>query len=44
MPTSHKYQIKEIMELMVLINPKKILDLGIGFGKYGYLAREYLDI
>ncbi|TSA17113.1 MAG: hypothetical protein D4R72_05520 [Nitrosopumilales archaeon] len=44
MPTSHKYQINEIMELIVLTNPKKILDIGIGFGKYGYLSREYLDI
>ena len=44
MPTSHKYQINEIMELVVLTNPKKILDIGIGFGKYGYLSREYLDI
>ncbi len=44
MPTSHKYQINDIVELIVLTHPKQILDIGIGFGKYGYLAREYLDI
>ena len=25
-------------------NPKTILDIGVGFGKYGYLSREYLDV
>ena len=44
MPTSHPYQLNEIIELIMLTNPKRILDIGVGFGKYGYLAREYLEL
>ncbi len=29
---------------MTRLNPASILDLGVGFGKYGVLAREYLDV
>jgi hypothetical protein len=43
MPTSHLYQLNEIMELIVLTRPTAILDIGAGFGKYGLLAREYLE-
>lgn len=44
MPTSYYSQLNEIMELIVLTDPKSILDVGIGFGKYGFLAREYLEL
>lgn len=44
MPTSQFHQINEIVELMFLTRPASILDAGIGFGKYGMLAREYLDV
>ena len=44
MPTSHLYQLNEIMELVVLANPRTMLDVGVGFGKYGFLAREYLEL
>lgn len=44
MPTSHWHQLNEIVELMVITNPRSILDIGVGFGKFGYLAREYLEI
>ncbi|GAB4579844.1 MAG: hypothetical protein Fur0022_25830 [Anaerolineales bacterium] len=43
MPTSYLYQLNEIVELIVLVAPQKILDVGVGFGKYGMLAREYLE-
>jgi len=43
MPTSHPYQINEITELIVLANPSSVLDIGVGFGKYGFLCREYLE-
>jgi len=26
------------------INPSSVLDIGIGFGKWGHLCREYLDV
>ena len=44
MPTSHSGQINTIVDLIISINPKKILDVGIGHGKYGFLTREYLDV
>ncbi len=44
MPTSLFYQVNEIAELIVLTNPSAVLDIGVGFGKYGVLAREYLDL
>jgi hypothetical protein len=44
MPTSHPYQINEIVGLIIYTNPKSILDIGTGFGKYGFLSREYLEL
>jgi len=44
MPTSQLYQLNEISELIVLTAPARVLDIGSGFGKFGFLAREYLDI
>ena len=44
MPSSHWYQLNEIMELILLTQPKSILDVGVGFGKYGFLSREYLEL
>ena len=44
MPSSHWYQLNEIMELIIFTQPKSILDIGVGFGKYGFLSREYLEL
>jgi hypothetical protein len=44
MPTSHSGQINEIVELIVNANPASVLDIGVGFGKYGFLSREYLEL
>jgi len=44
MPVSPNHQISNVVELMKQANPKSILDIGMGFGKYGFLAREYLDL
>jgi hypothetical protein len=43
-PTSHHSQINQIMQLIVLTDPKSLLDIGVGFGKYGFLAREFLEL
>jgi hypothetical protein len=32
------------MDCIVTLNPKSVLDVGVGFGKYGVLCREYLDL
>ena len=44
MPSSHYFQLNEIVDLIVLTDPGKLLDIGPGFGKYGFLAREYLEL
>jgi len=41
---SSAYQIiSNVVEEIVKTQPKTILDIGIGFGKWGFLSREYLD-
>jgi hypothetical protein len=42
MPTSHYLQINEIIQMVNYIRPVSVLDVGVGFGKYGMLLREYL--
>lgn len=44
MPTSAPYAIPIIASVARQLRPKSVLDVGIGFGKYGFLFREYLDI
>lgn len=44
MPTSVYYQITPLVEIILAVQPRSILDIGAGTGKYGLLAREYLDI
>jgi len=44
MPYSHFNQLGKINELIILTNPRRILDIGMGFGTYGFLSRLYLDI
>jgi hypothetical protein len=44
MPSSHAAQINEIVDLILLTNPASVLDIGVGLGKYGLLAREYLEL
>ena len=44
MPTSQHFQISRILDLVVLLNPKSVLDIGTGFGKYGLLCREFLEL
>lgn len=44
MPTSHHRQLNELIEIIVLVDPRSVLDVGVGFGKFGVLAREYLEL
>jgi hypothetical protein len=44
MPSSHPHQLNEIAEMIMVAQPASMLDVGIGFGKYGFLAREYLEV
>ena len=43
MPSSQHQQITKIIDYVLTINPKSVLEIGIGFGKYGLLCREYLE-
>lgn len=43
MPTSQFTQINQIIGSAVALQPKSVLDIGMGFGKYGVLLREYLE-
>ncbi len=44
MPTSVPYCVPIIAGVARQLRPKSVLDVGIGFGKYGFLFREYLDV
>jgi hypothetical protein len=44
MPTSLACQIPRIIRVAQELRPRRVLDVGIGFGKYGLLLREYLEL
>lgn len=44
MPSSRPETISHICLRILGINPTSILDVGVGFGKWGFLSREYTDI
>src|SRR6266478_5611788 len=44
MPSSRPNPIPTIIHLVRQLKPRSILDVGVGFGKWGHLFREYTDI
>jgi hypothetical protein len=44
MPVSDFHQIPQVLDVIEQFKPKSILDVGIGFGKWGVLIREITDI
>jgi hypothetical protein len=44
MPSSRPNAIPTVVHLIRQLKPESILDVGIGFGKWGHLFREYTDI
>ena len=44
MPSSRPHHIPAVIRLLRRLNPNSILDIGVGFGKWGFLFREYTDI
>lgn len=44
MPSSRINHIPTILSILRQLQPKSILDVGVGFGKWGLLFREYTDI
>lgn len=43
MPTSYPSNIPAIIEIAASVSPDSILDVGPGYGKYGFLMRERVD-
>ena len=44
MPSCNHDCIPFVMEHIQQLQPKSVLDVGLGFGKWGHLCREYLDV
>ena len=44
MPTSDFHNISTVVGVISQLAPRRVLDVGCGFGKYGVLIREYLDV
>lgn len=44
MPSSTIDCIEPVLRLIIDMSPQSVLDLGVGFGKWGFLAREYIEI
>jgi hypothetical protein len=44
MPSSRPNTIPAVIHLVRQLKPNSILDVGVGFGKWGHLFREYTDI
>jgi len=43
MPSSSHLQISLVTDWIYKLNPKKVLDIGVGNGRYGFLCRDLLD-
>jgi len=44
MPSSFPEVIPEVVRAVMALQPRSLLDVGTGFGKYGVLCREYLEV
>lgn len=44
MPTSRVESISTVVRAIQDLAPTSVLDVGFGFGKYGFLCREYLEV
>jgi hypothetical protein len=44
MPSSRPNTIPTVINVVRQLKPRSILDVGVGFGKWGHLFREYTDI
>lgn len=44
MASSFYDQIPTVLNIITQVKPKRVLDIGKGFGKYGFLTHEYLGI
>lgn len=42
MPSSFVDSVPAVMKLAIEVNPRRVVDVGPGWGKYGLMCREYL--
>lgn len=40
---TYPHKISPILLTIMALEPKRVLDVGVGFGKWGFLMKEYLD-
>ncbi len=43
MPSSTHHLLNHMIAEIIKTNPSSMLDIGVGYGKYGFLAREFLE-
>jgi len=43
-PVSDYHQISDVLHVVEQVNPGSVLDVGVGFGKWGILCREILEL
>lgn len=41
---SERCNITPVANLLIQVNPKSVLDVGVGFGTYGFISRAFLDV
>ncbi|MBI1319073.1 MAG: hypothetical protein GC168_09010 [Candidatus Hydrogenedens sp.] len=44
MPVSSSVHLSDCLDHIIRLNPASVLDIGCGFGLWGFLCREYLDV
>jgi hypothetical protein len=44
MGTSERWQIPHVLDVVAEVQPSSVLDVGAGYGKYGFLVREYMPV
>ena len=44
MPSSSHFHLSKMVDWVVRLEPRSVLDVGVGFGKWGFLCREFTDV
>jgi hypothetical protein len=44
MPSSDAWLIPHVIDIARRVRPSRVLDVGVGSGKYGFLLRDYLEV
>lgn len=44
MPLSNPWHLPAVLHFVAAVQPKRILDVGVGMGTYGFMIRQHMDI